>query len=301
MARHLRPTLLVAAAALVAGCGSTSAERPGAAAAVKQRAASAPVSGQLRVGLTDIGIGSASFGTAAGGLEILPNVRVPGTPNTQQGVGAGAGCDDVNLLPEKSNLSDIQASTLCLLNGERADAGLRPLKENDQLADAAESHSKAMVADQFFDHVGRNGSDPVSRVRKTGYIPKVGTWTVGENLAWGTGSLSTPKAIVAAWMKSQGHRENILRSSYKEIGLGIVAGNPRSRSGSGATFTTEFGAVSTPGSGRASSTKARKARVSKARRARASRARKARASKARASFKARIAAPNVYQRTNKRR
>ncbi len=103
--------------------------------------------------------------------------------------------------------------------------------------------SKAMVADQFFDHVAPNGSDPVARIRSAGYIPKIGAWTVGENLAWGTGSLATPKSIVSAWMKSSGHRENILRPEYKEIGFGVVTGNPRSRSGSGATFTTTFGGI----------------------------------------------------------
>jgi cysteine-rich secretory family protein len=161
-------------------------------------------------------------------------------------------------MPTPDNLNAISTATLCLLNGERADAGLRALKQNDKLVKAAVRHSRDMVDQQYFDHIAKNGSDPVARIRAAGYIPSVGSWTVGENLAWGTGSLATPKAIVAAWMKSQGHKENILRASFKEIGLGVVAGNPRSRSGSGATFTTTFGVVTKP---RRSATTARTARA----------------------------------------
>ncbi len=51
-------------------------------------------------------------------------------------------------------------------------------------------------------------------------------WTVGENLAWGTDSLSSPGAIMAAWMASPGHRTNILTADYREIGIGAVAGVP---------------------------------------------------------------------------
>jgi len=244
---RLRTASILALAALLAGCGSSDGTDTTASpsAPAKSAPASADAGGKLRLGVTDSGIGRATTGSADG-IDVLPTTPVPGQSNTLQGVGAGAKCADADLLPEVDNLAAVQKATLCLLNGERADAGLRALKENAKLADAAAAHSKAMVDGQFFDHIGTNGSDPVSRIRKAGYIPGVGTWTVGENLAWGSGALSTPKAIVGAWMKSQGHRENILRSSYKEIGFGLVAGNPRSRGDSGATFTTTFGVVSTP-------------------------------------------------------
>ena len=259
-----RTASLLAFAALIAGCGGSSSPSGDASSTAPKTstsiAQSAPNGGPLRVGITDAGIGAAVTGSS-GGLETLPNTPVPGDSNTATGVGAGASCPDTDVLPAADNLDVVQASTLCLLNGERADKGLRPLRENGLLAEAAERQSEAMVSGQFFDHVGKDGSDPVSRIREAGYIPSVGTWTVGENLAWGTGSLSTPKAIVAAWMKSQGHRENILRSTYKEIGFGVVAGNPESKGDSGATFTTTFGAVKTP--------KVRRARAAKARSAKA--------------------------------
>ena len=80
-----------------------------------------------------------------------------------------------------------------------------------------------MVAQQYFDHVGKDGSDPVDRIRATGYIPSVGTWTVGENLAWGTGEEGSVREIFRAWMRSPGHRQNIL-GGYSQIGVGVEVG-----------------------------------------------------------------------------
>jgi uncharacterized protein YkwD len=242
--RDPRPLLLVALALPFAACGgsSDSADKPSSAPSAPQSSQPVSGNGKLSVGASGSGIGDAATGTSDG-VTILPSQPVPGAPNTETGVGAGASCANQEIMPSNSNLGTVKTATLCLLNGERSDAGLRPLKENAKLAKAAIAHSEDMVKGQFFDHVTPNGSDPVSRIRRSGYIPSVGVWIVGENLAWGSGSLATPKAIVAAWMKSSGHRENILRADFKEIGFGIVTGNPRSRGGAGATYTTTFGGI----------------------------------------------------------
>ncbi len=60
-----------------------------------------------------------------------------------------------------------------------------------------------------------------------------------ENIAWGSGRLETPRAIVRAWMRSRGHRANIL-GRFDEIGIGISNGTPR-RGLDGATYATSFG------------------------------------------------------------
>ena len=59
-------------------------------------------------------------------------------------------------------------------------------------------------------------------MRAVGYISssRVG-YEVGENIAWGTLYLATPRAIVAAWMASPGHRANILDARYRETGIGV--------------------------------------------------------------------------------
>ena len=92
---------------------------------------------------------------------------------------------------------------------------------------AAEGHSAEMVAEDYFEHVSPSGSTPVDRVSSSGYIPspQVG-YVIGENLAWGTLSLATPEAIVAAWMASPAHRANILEGEYRETGIGVSAQVP---------------------------------------------------------------------------
>jgi len=62
---------------------------------------------------------------------------------------------------------------------------------------------------------------------------------VGENIAWGSGSLATPREIERGWMRSPRHRANILSQRFREIGAGVAAGTPE-RAG-GATYTTDFG------------------------------------------------------------
>ena len=65
---------------------------------------------------------------------------------------------------------------------------------------------------------------------------------VGENLAFGKASQTAPKAVVEAWMKSPGHRSNILYRGFEEVGIGIALGVPESGEAEGATYTTGFGA-----------------------------------------------------------
>jgi uncharacterized protein YkwD len=64
---------------------------------------------------------------------------------------------------------------------------------------------------------------------------------IGENIAWGTDYLSTPREIVRAWMNSTPHRKNILYTDFREIGIGVVLGVPDPALGDGATYSTEFG------------------------------------------------------------
>src|SRR5205085_11439912 len=115
------------------------------------------------------------------------------------------------------------------------------LKLNRRLARAAIRHSKNMVARRYFAHNGADGN-PVSRIRRAGYIPRIGIWTIGENLAWGTGSAAAAGQIMTAWMNSPEHKANILTKEFKEIGIGIVAAAPTA-GGPGATFATTFGGI----------------------------------------------------------
>ncbi|MYV39375.1 CAP domain-containing protein [Streptomyces sp. SID1328] len=113
-----------------------------------------------------------------------------------------------------------------LVNAERAKAGCSPVALNSTLTKAAQDHSADMAAHNTMSHTGSDGSDPGSRITAAGY-----QWSAyGENVAYG---YSTPEEVMAGWMNSPGHRENILNCSYKEIGVGLAQ--------PGSYWTQDFG------------------------------------------------------------
>src|SRR5215210_6333200 len=152
---------------------------------------------------------------------------------------AAGACSAANATAASATKRSLVRATLCVLNAERAKHRLRPLRLNRKLAVAARGHSKAMASSHFFSHNSRNGTSFLSRIRRTGYLRGARSWNVGENIAWGSGRLGTPRAIARAWMNSPGHRANILSRSFRAIGIGISAGTPYGRGG--ATYTTDFG------------------------------------------------------------
>ncbi|MGW5046606.1 CAP domain-containing protein [Streptomyces griseoluteus] len=113
-----------------------------------------------------------------------------------------------------------------LVNAERAKAGCSPVALNSTLTKAAQDHSADMAAHNTMSHTGSDGSDPGSRITAAGY-----RWSAyGENVAYG---YSTPEQVMAGWMNSPGHRENILNCSFKEIGVGLAQ--------PGSYWTQDFG------------------------------------------------------------
>jgi uncharacterized protein YkwD len=161
-----------------------------------------------------------------------------------------ADCPGADLVPDAANLAQVGQATVCLLNDERGAQGLRPVAEAPGLTQPSRAYSARMVAERFFGHESPDGGTLVDRLTAVGYIAPNGDWTVGENIAWGQGELSTPRSIVAAWMASPGHRKNILTGAYTEVGIGVVTGTPGDASW-GATYTTDFGAVQRDDAGEA--------------------------------------------------
>ena len=156
---------------------------------------------------------------------------------------AQSGCANTSLRPTRANLELVRDAVLCLHNRERTSHGLPRLKENPKLRRAAERHSSNMVGSRFFDHTSPGGSTMVDRIRRTGYTARANSWALGENIAWGSGSLATAAQIHRSWMNSSGHRSNILQRRFREIGIGIETGLPvrLSSAQTGATYTTDFG------------------------------------------------------------
>ena len=149
-------------------------------------------------------------------------------------------CPDADLEPTGDNQGRIRTAILCLHNQIRAERGLPRLRENKRLRKAAVGHSRNMVAKKYFEHTTPTGVTMVDRILKARYVREDQGWMLGENLAWGTGSYATPRGAVQAWMESPGHRANILKRGYRDMGVGLVLGVPVSDA-AGATYTVDFG------------------------------------------------------------
>ncbi len=102
-----------------------------------------------------------------------------------------------------------------LVNIERQNnGGLPPLKHNALLDDSSQTHSTNMAERDFFSHCDLDTQASMSdRITAAGYV-----WnSAGENIA---AAQTTPEVVMTAWMNSTGHRANILRNSFQEIGVG---------------------------------------------------------------------------------
>jgi uncharacterized protein YkwD len=116
--------------------------------------------------------------------------------------------------PSDTPLAAELVEVIGLVNDERAQYGLGPLTFNDRLTLSAQTYAESMAEGNFFAHTGPDGSTMVGRAEAAGYA----AWLfLGENLA---GGQTTPERVVAAWMRSPGHRANVLSDQASEIGIG---------------------------------------------------------------------------------
>ena len=155
---------------------------------------------------------------------------------------AGSACQAAGATPATTGKRAIVRATLCTINSERGRHGLAPLRLNRRLSAAAAAHAGDMNARNYFSHDSLDGGSFVDRIRRAGYLSGARSWTVGENLAWGSRGRAAPQMITQSWMNSPGHRANILNSAFREIGIGVAYGAPAAVGGPAATYATEFGA-----------------------------------------------------------
>lgn len=114
-----------------------------------------------------------------------------------------------------SGLQTIAYDTIALLNKERANAGLKAVKEDPVLSKIAQLKAEDMVKNDYFDHVSPTYGKPWEMAVHFGYP----TNQVGENIALG---YVAPKEVMVAWMDSPGHKANVLRAPYTVIGVGYA-------------------------------------------------------------------------------
>jgi uncharacterized protein YkwD len=185
--------------------------------------------------LATIAMLAAAFVVPANAAEAAKRVR-----GAKAVAAAAQECPDAELEPAADNLGRIRSSILCLHNEIRAAYGLPKLREHKRLRKAALGHSRDMVRAGYFEHTTPKGVTMVDRILRARYVREDQGWALGENLEWGTGSLATPRGALEAWMNSAGHRANLLRRSFRELGVGVVIGVPVGNT-TGATYTVDFG------------------------------------------------------------
>ena len=114
-----------------------------------------------------------------------------------------------------AGLTAPESSLLAQMNAVRAAHHLSPLREDAHLESAARFHSRQMLATGVFAHgalQARLGEFDVSAA------------VAGENLAWGVGSYARATSIVDEWLASPEHRANLLRPSFRRVGVGSLLG-----------------------------------------------------------------------------
>jgi uncharacterized protein YkwD len=95
-----------------------------------------------------------------------------------------------------------------------------PLRVSRDLNDAAADHARDMARRKYFEHQGRDGSQPRDRVLRAGYESRL----TGENIALGPESA---EEVVAGWLDSPGHCANIMDARFRDIGVGVATGRGR--------------------------------------------------------------------------
>jgi uncharacterized protein YkwD len=131
---------------------------------------------------------------------------------------------------EAGSLTSSEASILGVVNSVRAAHGLPALNADGPLTQAARSHSATLMRIDVFTH----GSFAARIASYGARGPRF-----GENLAWGTGSRASARAIVRAWLASPGHRANLLRPGFRRIGIGARVGTFQGHGGA-TVVTADF-------------------------------------------------------------
>ena len=121
----------------------------------------------------------------------------------------------INIPITDTSVTAYEKEVVRLVNVERAKKGLNALTYDWQLARVARYKSQDMKDRGYFSHTSPVYGSPFQMMKSFGITYK----TAGENIARGQ---ATPQAVVDAWMNSQGHRANILNSSFTHIGVGYV-------------------------------------------------------------------------------
>jgi uncharacterized protein YkwD len=148
--------------------------------------------------------------------QLKVNVKAGSTP-----AAAPAGKSAPQRSRARTAMAVLEDSIIDRMNQVRRSHGLRPLRANTKLRAASLFHSRDMGRRGYFEHDSISGTAFWRRIER--FYPSRGfrSWTVGENLLWGTDTYDAAFAV-REWMNSPPHRENILSRDWREVGIGAV-------------------------------------------------------------------------------
>jgi uncharacterized protein YkwD len=164
-------------------------------------------------------VGLALAVPASATAQIAPPVALPGVTGaapalpSPQALAASIRCRHAGA--RRASAARLRRAMLCLVNRTRMAAGLHPFRGERHLARAASRHAADMGRRHYFAHVSPSGKSPMSRARSAGW-----RGGVGEVIAWGCGTMSSPRATLNAWLHSPPHRAILLGSAHR-AGVGV--------------------------------------------------------------------------------
>lgn len=132
-----------------------------------------------------------------------------------------------------------------LHNETRTAYGVGPLCLSSVLTSAARVRSQDMLNRDYFSHYTPGGVTVIDLLRRKGhYSSEPGDYhMLGENIAMGGDGYDedTPEHLFTGLMQSEGHRENILRGEFEEVGLGARSGTYQEYDDISTIYTAVFG------------------------------------------------------------
>lgn len=136
----------------------------------------------------------------------------PGTSNQKTSTNTNN-----NTSTTSTKMTNDEKEVFDLINKQRTQNGLSPLKENSELQRVARIKAQDMVNNNYFSHTSPTYGSPFDMMKSF----KISYNTAGENIAGN----SSNSSAVTAWMNSPGHRANILNGSFNQTGIGVVTGS----------------------------------------------------------------------------
>ena len=163
-----------------------------------------------------------------------PQAPTPTGSSGGSGTAGGPGLATITCVSQTN--PDFLTALVTLINAARTSNNLPALTPNDKLSAAAQNHSQDMACNNFLQHAGWNGSTPDSRIAAAGYAASIARENIyGQPPQYG----GNAQAAVDWWMSDPIHRDAILNSQVKDIGVGYAS---YSRSDLIGYFTVDFAA-----------------------------------------------------------